>query len=58
MTDSSAPPGNSTPSSKPTHAPTDEIVVDEDSKASAESPSLPPPVPQPNVTARLRWRAI
>ncbi len=52
MTDSSAPPGNSTPSSKPTHAPTEEIVVDEASPASVESAGLPPPLPQANVTAR------
>ena len=52
MTDSSAPPGNSTPSSKPTRAPTDEISVEEDSPETGKMPGPPPPLPQANVTAR------
>ncbi len=52
MTDSSAPPGNSTPSTKPTQAPTDDISVDEASPPTGKMPGMPPPLPPSNVTAR------
>ena len=52
MTDSSAPPGNSTPSTKPTTAPGEEVVFDDSAPATGKMPGLPPPLPPTNVTAR------
>ena len=48
MTDSSAPPGNPTPSTKPTAAPAEEIEVNEASPLTGRMPPLPPA----NLTAR------
>ena len=52
MSDSSPPQGNSTPSSKPTTAPSEDIDIDESSPLTGKMPGLPPPLPATNMTAR------